>query len=200
MFKVGAETYSARVTDGPIIFEGAKCVGVCDEAGREILISPTVAPDRRLATLLTELASALMFEIGEPTGRKAICKFVAVVAENMIRDLAACGGEEALRRLMPGERLGRRTGRIGLLRPRYCRCGGMIPAGEILCSPDVEKPDQVKLQMFCEHCRITLSWNELATFGGLPGGVVVGEPKIEEGRTIPECQIAPQRLPQIFAP
>lgn len=184
MFRAGAGRYLVRITDKPIIHDGSQCVGLCDEEIDTINLAASLPVEKRLRTLLHELAHGHIFATGMPRDVESLCDFVATVAELAYRDLMACGGEEALRRLRPNETLGLATGRIGLLRSRSCVCGGLIAAGDVLCEQDRNKPDQVKLSLFCEHCQQTMTWNELATFGGLPSGVVVGEPRIERGCTI----------------
>jgi hypothetical protein len=184
MFRIGAARYAVRVVEGPIRLEGAQCVGICDEEGQEVGLASTLPVERRLHVLLHELAHGHVFATGMPRDVESLCDFVATVGELAFRDLAACGGEESLRRLRPGEVLGRATGRIGLLRARACSCGGLIAPGDVRCEQDRARPDQVTLSLYCEHCDHTLTWNELATFGGLPSGVVVGEPRIERGNTV----------------
>jgi hypothetical protein len=189
MFRVGAGFYSVRITDEPIVSQGERCVGLCVEESHTILISDKLQVDRRLHTLLHELAHAHIYATGRPRDIESLCDFVATVAESAMRDLASIGGEEALRRLRSGETLQRATAKIGLLMTRSCRCGGKIAPGEVLCTPDPNKPGQVTLGVYCEHCDETSIWNELATYGGAPSGVLVGEARIEKGRTIKVPQL-----------
>lgn len=184
MFRVGSGKYVARITDAPIVHDGAQCVGLCDEAVETIHLAASLPVEKRLHTLLHELCHGAVFAHGMPRDVESLCDFFASAAELAFRDLATAGGEEALRRLRPGETLGLATGRIGLLRSRSCVCGGMVAAGDVLCERDTSHPDQVTLALYCEHCDQTVTWNELATFGGLPSGVVTGEAKVERGCAI----------------
>lgn len=181
MFKVGGVTYCVRISPTPLRLAGAVCDGLCYENAREILIAPDIAPEDRLRILFHELAHAWVYVTGAPGDPEGWSDLFAAVATAAHTDLTRCGGEEALRRLRAGEVLGVLTGRIGLLRARYCRCGGLVPPGDIDCRVDLRNPGQVTLKMGCEHCGITLVWNELATQTGLPSGVTVGEPRIEAG-------------------
>lgn len=185
MFRVGSNRYRVQLTRGPIELDGAQCVGLCDEEVQAIQIADSVKVEKRLWVLLHELAHGHVFAMGMPRDVEGLCDFVATVGELAIRDLTLCGGEEALRRLRVGETLGLATGRIGLLRSRACSCGGLIAPGDVDCRQDRRHPDQVTLRIYCEHCDHTLTWNELATYGGLPSGAVVGEPTIEKGHAIP---------------
>jgi hypothetical protein len=179
MFRVGAVRYTLRITREPIVLNGKHYLGLCVESSREILISPEVAIDQRRRILFHELVHAHLYAHGRPDTEEGLCDFAATFAELAMVDLMAVGGEEALKRLGPGEELSPRRRPINLSRSRSCRCGGTIPPGEIRCEQDDAAPDQVKLSMTCPHCDITIRWRELMTFGGLPSGVVVGEPQVE---------------------
>lgn len=184
MFRVGATNYVVRVTDSPIFHNGVHCDGLCDQGERTIDIAPDMPVERRLHVLLHELAHGHIFAGKRPGDDESLCEFVADVGEMAIRDLCLCGGEEGLRRLRPGERLGRMTGRISLTRNRICRCGGSIAPGDVNWKLDAVQTDRIKLSFYCEFCECTTSWEELATISGLPQGIVIGEPTIEEGITI----------------
>lgn len=184
MFRVGASAYTVRVMDHPIVHNGLHCDGLCDEGRRTIDLAPDMPPDRRLHTLLHELTHAYLFAGQRPGDDEALCEFVANIGEMCVRDLYLCGGEEGLKQLRPGERLGRMTGRIGLTRNRYCRCGGTIAPGDVECKLDAIQTDRFKLSFYCEFCGCTTSWQELATVSGLPKGIVIGEPQIEEGKVM----------------
>src|SRR4051794_25680303 len=114
MFRVGAGYYSVRITDEPMVSDGAPCVGLCQEETHTILLSGKMPLDRRLHTLLHELAHAHIYATGRPRDVEGLCDFAATVAEGAMRDLMAMGGEEALRRLQSGETFQRATARIGL--------------------------------------------------------------------------------------
>jgi hypothetical protein len=104
-FRVGARRYDVRVSPGPIVFDGDRCLGFCDAASLTITVSGTLARDRRLEVLLHELAHAHMFAYGRPCGDEGLCDFVATVAAIAMEDVAACGGVAALESLNPGESL-----------------------------------------------------------------------------------------------
>jgi hypothetical protein len=180
MFRVGDARYSARVTDRPIVLNGVECDGLCDERGRRILIDPELPLNRRLWVLFHELAHAGVYAHGMPTTVEGLCDFIATLASLGIADLDAAGGVEALKRLSPGEELGLETAKIALTRSRYCPvCQGTVAAGSIECHR--EGAGHVKLSLGCDHCGIRATWRELATHGGLPSGVVVGEPEVIHG-------------------
>lgn len=181
MFHVASAIYAARITDEPLAHDGEPCLGLCDGGRRLILISCEVAIDRRLHVLLHELCHAHFFEAGMPGDDEGLCDAFAGVAELAFRDLALNGGEEALKRLRPGETFGRLAGRIGLLRHRCCPCGETVAGGSVYCTPDAARPGEVTLKLYCEFCNHTLTWNEFATFGGGPSSVPTGEQRVEKG-------------------
>lgn len=184
MFRVGAVRYSVRVMDQPLVHDGADCFGLCDSGERAIKISPVVEPAKRLGVLIHELTHAWVFEVGRPADIESLCDLCSTITIGCVRDLILAGGEEALRRLRPGEGLGKIKSRIGLLRSRYCQCGGLIAAGDIHCERDENTPDQVTIRMSCDHCNQTMIWNERMEFGGQPSGEVIGEPRIERGQAM----------------
>jgi hypothetical protein len=156
--------------------DGEECLGLCDERGRRILLSPAMPVDRRLWTLVHELAHAHVLAVGMPTDLESLCDFTATVYELAARDLMTAGGEEALRRLDPGEALGP-VGKIMLTRARTCAvCGASVAPGSITCTPTGD--GHVEIAVPCRHCDVTAYWREIATHGGHPSGVVVGDPRI----------------------
>jgi len=183
MFRVGAGRYSVRVMEAPIVLDGVDCFGICDEGRREIQLDPTLPAGRRLWTVLHELGHAHLYATGMPRDVESLCDFVATVAELAIRDLTVAGGEEALKRLSPGERFGLPTARIALTNNRYCpTCTGTLAPGSVMCQPLGDAT--VEVAVYCEHCDQTQTWREQATAGGLPSGVVIDGPRIEHGDKI----------------
>lgn len=185
MFRAGATTYSVRINITSILLDGEECLGTCNGDEKIILLSPRISPDKRLSVLLHELTHAWIFEVGEPGDVEGMCDLCATVATACIRDLVAAGGEEGLRRLRPGERLGPMKSRIGLLRSRFCECGGMIAPGEIHCEKDDNNPEQLQFRMYCTHCDLTTIWNEKMAFGGAPSGELAGMARQVKGNKLP---------------
>lgn len=181
MFNVGSVRYSVRLAHAPIMLDGVRYLGRCLERERFILISPDVPIDGRLNVLLHELAHAHIFASGMPGDVEGWCDLFATVAELAYADLTRCGGEPALQRLEPGQELRPSMRVVGLTRSRTCACGGTIAPGDVSCVSDPGRPGLLTLTMECEFCGHRMTWDELETFGGLPGGVVVGEPRIEKG-------------------
>lgn len=180
MFRVGAAKYVAAITRDRMTVNQRECVGLCDEHGRRILISPALPIDRRLWTLGHELAHAHLLATGMPADVEGVCDLFATMFELGLRDLANAGGEEALKRLDPGETLGLATAKIMLTRSRYCpQCGGTVAPGGMSCTATGD--GHVEIRVPCPHCDVTAYWREVATHGGLPSGVVVGDPRIVRG-------------------
>lgn len=184
MFRIGAKRYMVRIMEDRIFHNGEEVMGLCDETAMEIRLSPKLPLSQRLGVLLHELTHAHIYATGFPADVESFCDLVSTIAQMAITDLVSAGGTEALLHLRPGERLGDSTARIGLLRHRYCRCGGKIAAGDVRCERDVLIPDQVKICAYCDHCNQTLQWNETATISGLPSGIVVGEVQVFKGRAL----------------
>jgi hypothetical protein len=104
-FQVGPRRYTVRVTRDRIFYEDEECLGICHPGTLEIQISPFLPKVRRLEVLIHELTHAFVFAFGQPRDVEALCDFVASVGELVLRDLAACGGVEALLDLRPGDEL-----------------------------------------------------------------------------------------------
>jgi len=182
MFRVGAAKWTLGISEGPIIVGGAECDGACDEKGHRLKICHRLPPEKRLHVLLHELAHAQIYATGYPSDVESVCDFAATVGEIAIRDLTACGGEEMLKRLGPGEVLKGSNGRIGSLRMRTCgQCQGTVAPSDVKYEADGE--GAVLVMAYCDHCGISVKWHERMTFGGAPSGEVLGEPVIESGRT-----------------
>lgn len=185
MFRVGASCWSLLVAKGPLVVNGAACDGACDERQHQLRLCHRLPADQRLHVVLHELAHAHIFSTGYPQDVESLCDFVATVGELAIRDLTACGGEEMLKRLRPGEVLKGSNGRIGSLRTRTCgRCQGTVAPADVTYGADADATETVTVAAYCDHCGITVKWRERATFGGAPSGEVIGEPVIEAGRTL----------------
>jgi hypothetical protein len=180
MFRVGALKYGVKIPRDRMTVDRKECLGLCDEYGRRFLISPAVPIDRRLWTLAHEIAHGHFLATGVPSDVEGLCDLFATMFEMTMRDLVNAGGEEALKRLDPGEELGTATGKIGLTLNRACsRCRGTIAGGSVQCTPTGD--GHVELRAVCRHCDVTLIWRELATHGGHPSGVMVGEARFVRG-------------------
>jgi hypothetical protein len=115
-----------------------------------------------------------------PADLEGICDLFGTMLDLALRDLVNAGGEEALKRLGPGEELGLATGKIGLSKSRFCQqCGGTVAAGSVDCTPTGD--GHVEIRVVCHHCDVTSIWSELATFGGHPSGVMIGEARTVRG-------------------
>jgi hypothetical protein len=181
MFRVGASKYIVKIAMDRMRVAGEECMGLCDERGRRILINPVVPVDRRLWTLAHELAHAHVLATGMPADVESLCDMFATMFELTSHDLTNAGGEEALKRLDPGETFGTPTARIMLTRSRPCaQCGATIAPGNMTCTPTGD--GHVEIRVPCAHCDVTAYWREIATHGGLPSGVVVGDPRIVRAR------------------
>lgn len=187
MFRAGSTKYLVKIMPEPIVMDGAECDGVCDARTRTIKLSPTLPIDRRFPVMLHELMHAWLFSVG---GRPIVdaedaCDLWATAAEQMLVDVVAAGGVEALLRLRPGEEFGLATAKIGLLRSRTCgTCGGLVAPGDIDGRRVTGTGDACELAMWCEHCDLTQRWRERLTPAGAPSGEVVGDPRIERGNTL----------------
>jgi hypothetical protein len=180
MFRVGASKYIVKVTSDRMSVAGDECLGLCDERGRRILVNPAVPIDRRLWILGHELAHAHILATGLPVDLEGVCDLFATMFDLGVRDLSNAGGEEALKRLSPGEEMGLATGKVGITSNRYCGvCGATVAPGRITVTPTGD--GHVELRVPCRHCDAASFWREMATHGGLPSGVVIGEPRIVRG-------------------
>lgn len=188
MFKIGSASYVAKVNGSAIVVHGEECDGYCDSREKTIRLSPTLPLHRRLWVLGHEVMHGWLFTTGHVHDIpddicERICDLFATALEQFLPDYTAAGGTEALIRLRPGEVFGRSTGRIGLLRSRYCSCGGLIPPGDIQCRRVVGTADVAEFRMYCEHCDHTLIWRERLSPTGAPTGEAIGEGEIQRGDT-----------------
>lgn len=180
-FRIGSTTYAVRVTEGSLTFEGTPCISACLQGTREILIAATCEPAKRGFALAAELTRAWAFETGTPRDTDGWLALAASMLNQAIPDLNAQGGFLALQSLRAGESPGHGAAKIGLTRARECAvCRGTVAGGSIACAP-TDKPGVVSLELYCEFCDATQTWQEMQTAAGLPSGVVVGEPTFRRG-------------------
>lgn len=172
-FHVGSTVYRLAIAEGPM----SDRWGECNERERRIVLGPDVPAMERIRVLFHELAHAWIFETGEPKNLEGWCDLMGAVAARGMRDLMLAGGEEALRRMEPGESHAITTGRVGLTRHRYCgKCGGTVAGGSVQCQTTLyEGMPAVSLELWCGHCDHRQFWLEAATMAGMPSGAVLGE-------------------------
>jgi hypothetical protein len=180
-FRIGPHTYSLRITEGPIVVDGASCLGASLTGSHEILIAADCPPKLRLSTLLYELTRAWSLETGVPRDCEGWYELAATMAVAAMVDLNNQGGEMALLSLRDGESPQPAAAKIGLTRNRCCGiCGGTVAGGSVECV--VAGPGVCELRLYCEHCGMTMVWREAQTARGLPSGQVLGEPKARARR------------------
>jgi hypothetical protein len=179
-FRIGPHTYSLRITEGPIVVEGASCLGASLTGSREILIAADCPPKLRLSTLLYELMRVWSLETGVPRDCEGWYELGATMSAAAAVDLNNQGGELALLSLRNGESPEPAAAKIGLTRKRCCGvCGGTVAGGSVECR--VVSAGICELRLYCEHCDQTMTWREAQMARGLPSGLVLGEPVMERG-------------------
>lgn len=177
----GTIVYRVRISPEPLTLHGQRCMGVCDEAQREITLSCDLPARHRLHVLAHELAHAWDYAAGEPKDGEAWCDRMGAVLSAALRDLAMCGGEDALMRLRPGESPGPAACRLVLSRERRCAiCSGSVAGASVVAHPS-EVPGVAELALWCEWCGHVQHWRETVTQHGYPSGQVEGEPTFERG-------------------
>lgn len=196
---LGAWRYQVGIAAEAIIEpDGTERKGKVFEADRLVQISPNLPRKNRLEVALHELGHAWLMRLGGlPTCEEVLCDFVAAFTVSSIRFLTASGGETALMRLNPGEKLQPYTARIKLTLNRYCGiCSTTVAAGSVECVPDPTVIGQMKLSLYCPHCNHVQSWNETAGPTGLPTAEQVTDNTYQRGRAVadflrrhPECSV-----------
>jgi hypothetical protein len=181
----GGVAYKVGVAAEVLRHGGRRAMGVWDEAGREVQISPHVPASARLSVVLHEMGHAWLRHAGfpvhvPPERAEAVCDWLATFAEATMKSLAINGGPAALLRLSPGESPQPGAARVFLTRGRACAtCGGSVAAGSVSAVADGE--GNVRLALYCEFCNATMRWTERADIHGQPSGETVGEPAFERG-------------------
>jgi hypothetical protein len=194
----GAWPYQVSIAAEPIIDSGRELMGRFDERGRLILISPACPPQRRLWVLMHELGHAWLAHTGgRPLTEEKTCDLLGTFCVAVIRWLKISGGESALLRLQPGERLRPASARIMLSAGRPCGvCGKSVSPGLVECAPATDASGQISLRLYCDFCEHLQIWREMASVDGLPTAERVSDNRYDRGAEMraflvrhPECGV-----------
>jgi hypothetical protein len=177
----GVWPYLVGIASEPIVEGGRAKMGRYLEREKRVEISPDCPANYRLTMAVHELVHGWIVHNGSrPRGTEGLCDFVATVTVSTIRWLNANGGETALLRLQPGEVLQLGAARIHLTRNRWCAlCQETVAGGSVDCRPAEDVAGVAELTLYCPFCNHVQRWRETMTTGGMPSGMVVGEPSFE---------------------
>lgn len=102
LFRVGAYKYRLRITEGAIVLDDGRIVnGLADRERMQILIAGDVKPEARIRVLLHELKHCWAFHVPPAMTEEQDAELYAIISAQMMEDLTAMGGPEALEQLRP---------------------------------------------------------------------------------------------------